>query len=463
MHLSRPAIPPFSPNSGIGAGSLFVSASHREVAGVLQRGLARPGCVIAVTGEPGLGKTTLVQALLTELGGGFGPVKHVHGGTHDLLLEFQQFTHPESMTGRGAAGILVIDDAHTAAPDALCGLSRALDAAPPREAHPHLILVARPEFWAMLSTPALSDLRDRIDVRAVLFPLVPAEAEAYVEHLFRLAGSSAHSILKDEALHALILRAQGNFRQIHSELAAALAVSEGHQRAMQVRRGAAPALAVADAERSGNRRIAVASALLTVVLAGVAVLLPEPSSSSAALQVGPLHRASEPTLEAKNMARADQGAILARPQPRTLPDVEPPSVPALEPTPPPAPPEPALAVPPPPVLDAALPAAAAALPPPAEQPSTVDIAALLRQGDAMTKRRDWSAARWLYNQAAMAGSARGARLLGATYDPMERVIVASKPASDAALAAIWYQLAASLGDEEALARLKRLEAREQSH
>nr|WP_294507344.1 hypothetical protein [uncultured Rhodopila sp.] len=85
--------------------------------------------------------------------------------------------------------------------------------------------------------------------------------------------------------------------------------------------------------------------------------------------------------------------------------------------------------------------------------------AAVSRGDAMLAMKDISAARALYEYAANAGSARGARALAETYDPdFLRRLGAIGPKPDLALAAAWYRKAASLGDDTAEAKVRLLAA-----
>jgi hypothetical protein len=87
------------------------------------------------------------------------------------------------------------------------------------------------------------------------------------------------------------------------------------------------------------------------------------------------------------------------------------------------------------------------------------LVALLRRGDEMLALGDLSAARLLYERAATGGSARAATAAGKTYDPIffkDTGVRGTPP--DAVKALAWYRRAIELGDSEAVARLKKLEA-----
>lgn len=91
------------------------------------------------------------------------------------------------------------------------------------------------------------------------------------------------------------------------------------------------------------------------------------------------------------------------------------------------------------------------------QPFIEEAEALLRAEDLL-KRRDITAARLLYEDLALNGSAQGALALAKTYDPaFLEAIGAIGMQPDLAQARKWYEKAAQLGEREALKRLSELQ------
>jgi TPR repeat protein len=85
------------------------------------------------------------------------------------------------------------------------------------------------------------------------------------------------------------------------------------------------------------------------------------------------------------------------------------------------------------------------------------IAALIRRGDAMMELGDISAARLLYERAAVAGSGPAALKLARTYDPeMLAQAGARGIRGDPEAAESWYRRAISLGEAAAEAPLRQL-------
>ena len=77
------------------------------------------------------------------------------------------------------------------------------------------------------------------------------------------------------------------------------------------------------------------------------------------------------------------------------------------------------------------------------------VGALIRRGDEMVRLGDISAARLLYERAAVGGSGRAATAAGRTYDATFLAAIGVRGIrGDPAAALAWYQRAAALGDHE---------------
>ena len=84
----------------------------------------------------------------------------------------------------------------------------------------------------------------------------------------------------------------------------------------------------------------------------------------------------------------------------------------------------------------------------------------LERGAALMRNGDIAAARLLYEDLAVHGSAKGARALAETYDPiyLKGVFIAGlRPNLEKAK--IWYERAAELGDAVSITRLGALDRR----
>ncbi len=174
------------------------------------------------------------------------------------------------------------------------------------------MLVGRPALQSTLGQPGIQPFRERI-LELELTPLSDVEVENYIEHLFQLAGGSCRSVLRREALNALIRRAEGNPRTLHRELNCALR-RRGPERppgdpdAQAGASVAAPAWAYPF--RPAGRHAVIASTVLAFGLIGSFALWPEAAVST----MGPLL--------GRNTARALPQLAAAQipfPAPATLP------------------------------------------------------------------------------------------------------------------------------------------------
>ena len=196
---------------------LLLTGTQQTVVAALRSGLREPGGCIALTGEAGLGKTTLLDAVL------FDPVGKPVSIRYGRELRHASCVSLDGKAELDDAGVLVIEDAHAVPAEALRRLNAVLSPDAPKPLPSRMVFAGRPEFWSRLKEPGLSELRTRITAHIVLFPLLYDEAERYVEHLFALAGFSARAMLTAETLHRLLVSTQGNPRRINTELNAMLA------------------------------------------------------------------------------------------------------------------------------------------------------------------------------------------------------------------------------------------------
>jgi hypothetical protein len=172
---------------------------------------------------------------------------------------------------------------------------------------------------------------------------------------------------------------------------------------------------------------------------------PAPEIMAAIAGAGP-GPAATPEPPGGNPAEAPQ---VAEATPADHPPPEPPVVTALRPAPPP----PAVLSPTPPVVP---------LPPPrpvepSAAPAAAPLPALVQRADEMLRLGDISAARRLYERAAVAGNGQAALALGRTHDPAFLASIHVRGIQgDRTLAISWYRRALALGVGEAREPLARI-------
>ncbi len=213
---------------------LFISDGHGEALAGLKLGLLERRGLIAMTGEVGTGKTTLLYALLSGLDpkieaayiyntslsfeeilksalADFG-VPCGSGDRLDLLEALNGFLARLAASDRTAA--LVIDEAQNLSDDTFEQLRLLLNF----ETYDHkllqIVLVGQPELARRLGSQQLRQVADRIAVRCRLDPLSRDEARQYVVHRLAAAGGSPR-LFSRRALRLVVRKARGIPRRIN--------------------------------------------------------------------------------------------------------------------------------------------------------------------------------------------------------------------------------------------------------
>jgi general secretion pathway protein A len=208
---------------------LFLADSHREALAHLLFGIEQEQGFIAVTGEVGTGKTTLCRTLLHRVDPGaevaiiFNPqlsaselLEAIHvelglepgeGSRRELMDRLNRFLLEKKEDGRRV--LLIVDEAQTLRPDALEQIRMLSNLETETSKLIQIILLGQPEFDAMLESPSLRQLRQRISVRWRLSALRPTETAEYVRHRLRIAARARREIFSDAALREIHNRSGG--------------------------------------------------------------------------------------------------------------------------------------------------------------------------------------------------------------------------------------------------------------
>ena len=231
FHLNEP---PFSiaPNPRY----LYLSPSHREALAHLLYGIGVGGGFVVLSGEVGMGKTTLCRALLDQLpedveialvfnprlnsrellaticdelrisyGGGRASLKQLIDALNAHLLEAH---------ARGRRVIVLIDEAQNLRFDVLEQVRLLTNLETDQAKLLQIILVGQPELNQILERPNLRQLAQRITARYHLDPLdLPATVE-YVRHRLNVAGGRP-DLFRRSALREIHRRSGGIPRLIN--------------------------------------------------------------------------------------------------------------------------------------------------------------------------------------------------------------------------------------------------------
>ena len=198
---------------------LVLSPAHREGLAMLHYALEARKGFVALTGEVGTGKTTLVHALLSQLKSSmpsafiFNPrvepldflrmlfdefhIEHSCRTKAEYLMALNHFLI--DCLRRDQIALLIIDEAQNLSSEMLEEVRLLSNLETPTSKLLQILLVGQPELNDMLARPHLRQLRQRIGLRHHLRPLEPREVDDYIDERLTLAGYTGKGIFKRSA------------------------------------------------------------------------------------------------------------------------------------------------------------------------------------------------------------------------------------------------------------------------
>lgn len=205
---------------------LWQSETHEEGLATLLYGITRRKGFLLLTGDVGVGKTTLLRAALEALPRDVAVafVLNTHQLSPDDLLgtvvrEFGIPGQPNSRVDRlyamadflvscareGQNAVLVVDEAQNLSAEALEEVRLLSNYETLGEKLLQIVLCGQSELRKTLDQPALRSLRQRIALEHHVEPLAEKEVRAYLGHRIAMAGGRFDEIFKpgvEQLLHA---------------------------------------------------------------------------------------------------------------------------------------------------------------------------------------------------------------------------------------------------------------------
>jgi len=218
------------------ADAVFFSPSHREALSSLLYGVKERKGVIVITGEVGVGKTTIIRRYLTIAAP--LPQKTVHiynpnitferllftiltqvgidpgsGQSAEMVSRLHEFALTEQRHNR--AIVLVIDEAQCMPVDTLEGIRMLSNLETAEEKLIQIVLMGQPELDIVLDRHELRHVRERIALRGRILPLTRKESLEYIQHRLLQASRDQRPIFSAGALSAIVKTAQGIPRRLN--------------------------------------------------------------------------------------------------------------------------------------------------------------------------------------------------------------------------------------------------------
>lgn len=229
---------------------LYLSPSHKEALAAVMYGVYRRKGFVAISGEVGLGKTTVIRSFLARADKPavrtiyvFNPnisfrslLKTIFQNlgitpeSDDVCAQVDQLHMiliEEYKAGRNV--VLVIDEAQNMPVRTLEDLRMLSNLETATDKLIQVILSGQPEFEQMLNQYALRQLKQRIAIRVKLLPLSMDESLAYIAHRLEMTGQSGPAIFSRKALYCIAGEAKGVPRRINILCDNCLITSFGNQ------------------------------------------------------------------------------------------------------------------------------------------------------------------------------------------------------------------------------------------
>ena len=199
---------------------LFKSESHGSAFDLLQYAIRRREGFVAITGDIGTGKTTLCRALLEQIDRKtfsalvLNPFLSEEDLLKLILQDFGVVSREEIKRGRlagvskqelidtlydfllsllplQAGAVLIIDEAQNLPLPVLEQIRILSNLETDKDKLLQIVLVGQLNLNALLRSPEMRQLDQRVSIRYELKPLTSSEVVAYVSHRLTLAGGSA--------------------------------------------------------------------------------------------------------------------------------------------------------------------------------------------------------------------------------------------------------------------------------
>jgi general secretion pathway protein A len=215
---------------------LFLSPSHKAALGALVYGIEERQGFVALIGEVGLGKTTILRSylervdqsqlrpiyifnsnvsfgdLLKTLCQEFG-IEVLTENVADTVNRLHQVLIEEYKQGRNVA--LIVDEAQHMPIETLEHLRMLSNLETSTQKLIQIVLVGQPEFEAKLNNYALRQLKQRLVIRGTISPLTVEESRDYIVYRLAKVVMVDEPIFTRGALRKIIKYTQGTPRVIN--------------------------------------------------------------------------------------------------------------------------------------------------------------------------------------------------------------------------------------------------------
>ncbi|RJP79168.1 MAG: DUF2075 domain-containing protein [Candidatus Zixiibacteriota bacterium] len=215
---------------------LYFGESYQDALAYLIYGIRMRKGFVVLTGEIGIGKTTVINALLERLDDSHRIAHLVHSNLSlkdmlrfifrdfglnpeaksksELLLELQDFLM--RLDHKGGNAVLIIDEAQNLRSWQLEEIRLLSNIETAKRKLIQIVLVGQPELLHLINSNELRQFKQRISLHFHLKPLPREEMDAYVEHRVKMAGFPGKQLFDEGALDEIYHFSEGIPRLVNT-------------------------------------------------------------------------------------------------------------------------------------------------------------------------------------------------------------------------------------------------------
>jgi len=212
--------------------NIYFHESYLQVKSTLVFAVTSGEKIIKITGESGVGKTLLVNDVLSSIDHHYYPIRILNpkisptdllcqiinefgrpypiDASTEQLMRLLQFTLHEHYTQTNTNMLVWIDDAHQLPNNTLLSIDKISSWSTPSRALLQFILSGNNSLDTLLQTPALSSLKNNIRFSDNLEPIKKAEIKSYVQSCIHSSNKNDRPLFTEKALAQLHKRSNGN-------------------------------------------------------------------------------------------------------------------------------------------------------------------------------------------------------------------------------------------------------------
>jgi general secretion pathway protein A len=231
-------------------GFLFLTDQHKEALAAIIYGIAKRKGFVCITGEVGVGKTTILKSYLDSVDEPglrfvyiYNPNVSFHALLRHIFKELGVQPGADDLPGmvealhawllerhkRRETLVLLIDEAQNMPIGTLENLRLLSNLETSTEKLVQIVLVGQPELEAQLAERQLRQVESRIAVRTRLGPLSRKDSVAYIRHRLKLVALDDQPVFEPAAMELVARRARGIPRRINVICDTALMNACGHK------------------------------------------------------------------------------------------------------------------------------------------------------------------------------------------------------------------------------------------